>query len=195
MNESTWTSIFVARTAALRGAAADIELIRLLALDVYPIYRHVDPLQAAEQEIGRHGNPGAWDADAAANPADGEHGATPAPKLVLIADDYDDSAQLIADLVEHASHHEAVAAKDGAEAVELALRRRPDVAILDIDMPRIDGIGAARAMREAFGEQRPLLIAFTGGVRADDATFSGQFDHVLKKPVAIDRLLALIDAS
>lgn len=167
MNEHEWISIFVARLARLRGPAADWEAIRLLALTVYPVYKDLDPLEAAGNEMRLAGK------------------LTPGRKLILVADDYDDAAQLVANLVEVTSDFEAIAAKDGREALTLALRRRPDVALLDIDLPKIDGIETARAM----------LVACTGGRRADEASLSAQFDYVLTKPIPLKRLLSLIAAA
>ena len=69
--------------------------------------------------------------------------------------------------------HEAVAAHDGAEAVRLADERRPDVAILDIDMPHMDGIAAAGAICARWPDDLPFMIAMTGGSRGDEARASG----------------------
>jgi two-component system CheB/CheR fusion protein len=113
-------------------------------------------------------------------------------KLILIADDYDDAAALMAELVQHATPYEAIAAKDGREAIDLAQQRRPDVAILDIDMPQIGGIEVARILRSEFGENRPLLIALTGGTHTDDAQLSGMFDHVFRKPIGTMTLLRVL---
>jgi len=112
-------------------------------------------------------------------------------KLILIADDYDHAAMLLADLLAHATEFDAVATKDGREALEQAALRRPDVALLDIDMPEIDGIETARRLRATFGESRPLLIAMTGRA-PDEAKLSGMFDHVLAKPFDIAMLLSLL---
>lgn len=114
-------------------------------------------------------------------------------KLILIADDYDDAAALLAALVAASSPYRAVAAKDGQEAIEKAEQEVPDVAILDIDMPRIDGISAARIFREIYGEKRPYLIALTGRIDTDSVALTGLFDQVLKKPAELERLLELIE--
>ena len=102
------------------------------------------------------------------------------PKRILIADDYDDAAKLLADLVERATPHTAVAAKDGYEALQMARLKMPDVAVVDVDMPRMGGIEVARALRTLPDDQRPLLIALT--THAVGARVSGLFDHVFRKP-------------
>src|SRR4051794_27126433 len=111
--------------------------------------------------------------------------------LVLVADDYDHAAAMLAQLVECVTPFQAMSAKDGKEALELAGKRRPDAAILDIDMPQIGGIEVARMLRVAFGDRRPRLIGLTVGP-LEAAEVSGMFDHVLQKPVPLDRLVALL---
>jgi CheY-like chemotaxis protein len=117
----------------------------------------------------------------------------PAPKkLVLIADDYDDAAALLADFLEWTTPYEATYAKDGLEALERARERIPDVAILDIDMPRIGGLEAARRMREEFGEKRPFLIAISGRLERSELDILDQFDLALRKPLDVDDLIQLL---
>jgi CheY-like chemotaxis protein len=117
------------------------------------------------------------------------------PKFILIADDYDDAARLLSELVEVQTPYETVSAKDGREALEIAARRKPNVALLDIDMPHIGGIETARQLREQFGERRPLLIAMTGRADPNEVALSGMFDHVLKKPLDLAELLQLFEQS
>ena len=111
--------------------------------------------------------------------------------LVLVADDYDDAAPMMASLVEYTTPYEAVWAKDGKEALDLAMKRRPDAAILDVHMPHIGGIALARAIRKAFPDQAPLLIAATAG-GVEEAVQSGLFDAVLSKPVDLAVLIDLL---
>jgi CheY-like chemotaxis protein len=103
--------------------------------------------------------------------------------LVLVVDDYDDAAAQLAELLKCATPFDAMAARGGREALELAKDCRPVAAILDIDMPYIGGIEVARAMRDIFGERRPLLIALSGRASLDEVVLSGLFDHALRKPV------------
>ena len=112
--------------------------------------------------------------------------------LVLIADDYDDSALITAELIELSASYETVYAKDGVEALEAAAKRLPDAAILDIDMPRLNGMETARALRRTYPEHKMILIAATGGPLADLARTSGLFNHVFIKPYDIHELLRLL---
>jgi PAS domain S-box-containing protein len=110
---------------------------------------------------------------------------------VLVADDNHDAAQTLSVLLELLGH-EVRTAVDGQEAVDRAAAFRPDVVLLDIGMPRMDGYTAARRIRE----QVPgaLLIAVTGWGRREDmreAAAAG-FDHHLVKPVSPEQLVKLL---
>jgi CheY-like chemotaxis protein len=115
-------------------------------------------------------------------------------KLVLVADDYDNVASMLAALIEDAGPFEAIGVTNGRAAVELSLERQPAAAILDIDMPVMDGIVAAHAIRDALCDHRPLLIAATGGALTEQAKMDGLFDHVLMKPIDLDELMRLLVA-
>lgn len=111
---------------------------------------------------------------------------------VLVADDNVDAAETMAEML-RMSGHEAVVAYDGEQAVELAARWRPDVAILDISMPKLDGYQAAKWIAERC--PGAALIAASGwtdrehAIKADEAGFAC---HLLK-PVPPAELLAAVD--
>jgi chemotaxis response regulator CheB len=98
------------------------------------------------------------------------------------------------------SGHETFAAHDGLAAVEAAARLDPDVILLDIGLPILNGYEAARRIREQRGQQRrPLLIALTGWGQDEDRRRSEEagFDAHLVKPVddaVLGRLLAELGA-
>ena len=101
---------------------------------------------------------------------------------VLIADDDRLVRTMVADLLGELGHA-VVAAESGPDAVALCARERPDVVILDFLMPRLSGLDALRAMREA-GSEAPavLLTAISdGSVRAVEGADAVQ--AVLEKPV------------
>lgn len=108
----------------------------------------------------------------------------PPPRRVLVADDNQDGAETMGMLLEFGGH-EVHLAFSGAAALEIAKRLKPDIVILDIGMPDLDGYEVAQRIRhEAWGEH-VLLIAVTGWGQADDkrrAAAAG-FDHHLTKPV------------
>jgi CheY-like chemotaxis protein len=86
-------------------------------------------------------------------------------------------------------------ARDGDEAVRLAEVVHPEVAVLDIGMPRVNGYEAARSIRSYPWGRQVLLIALTGWGQQSDKQRSEDagFDHHLVKPVdpaQLERLLA-----
>ncbi len=114
-------------------------------------------------------------------------------RRILVADDNIDAAQSLAQVLRNAGH-EASIARDGEEALALAHDLRPDVMVLDIAMPRLDGHELARRIRtEPWGET-VLLIAASGWGQAENKQRSQDagFDHHLVKPIelkTLDRLL------
>ena len=113
---------------------------------------------------------------------------------VLIADDHADAAETLSALLQLISPSPMVifVAFDGLQALRMATRAPyPDAVILDIDMPRMNGIEAACAIRQALGELTPALIAVSGNVDRIDLA-STVFGHVLHKPVDADRLLTIL---
>jgi signal transduction histidine kinase/ActR/RegA family two-component response regulator len=110
---------------------------------------------------------------------------------ILIADDNKDSVESLAILLA-ASGCRVNTAYDGLEAVQRARELRPEVALLDIDMPMLDGYEAARRIRE---QDCPIvLIALTGWGQPEDRRRSSAagFDYHLTKPLDLARLRALL---
>jgi two-component system, sensor histidine kinase len=112
---------------------------------------------------------------------------------VLVADDVPDAALSLALLLEYYGA-EARYALDGAEAVRLAEDFRPEVLLVDISMPRMDGYQVARAIRAAPWGADMILLALTGWGRSSDqeAARAAGFDGHLLKPVSADALIAEI---
>jgi CheY-like chemotaxis protein len=117
--------------------------------------------------------------------------------LVLIADDDADTADSLAILLKLWGH-EVLVTRTGTEALEMAFRLRPDVLLLDVSMPDLDGFCLARAIRQHPDLAGVLLVAVTG--YADDAHrqlgMQAGFDHYLAKPVepAVVEALLLLTA-
>lgn len=120
--------------------------------------------------------------------------ARPAKSLrILIADDIPDARDTLATLL-RLSGHEVEEASDGAEAIDKALRLRPDVAILDIGMPGTNGYEAAAGIRNG-ANSSPFLIALSGYGQSEDIerAMKAGFDRHLTKPVDIEILYRLLD--
>ncbi len=117
---------------------------------------------------------------------------------ILIADDNRDSADSLAMLLK-IKGYEVGTAYDGEQAVEAAEALRPDVALLDIGMPNLNGYDACRRIREQPWGQGMFLIALTGWGQEEDRrrTEEAGFDQHMVKPVdpaALMKLLASLSA-
>ena len=116
------------------------------------------------------------------------------PRLrILIADDVADSSQSLA-LGIGLLGHEVRTAADGQQALDTALEFKPDMAILDIGMPRMNGYEVAKRIRAAASIRSVLLVALTGWGQRDDverATAAG-FDLHMTKPADFATLRRLI---
>ncbi|HEU4851563.1 MAG TPA: ATP-binding protein [Telluria sp.] len=117
-------------------------------------------------------------------------------RSILLADDNRDLVDMLSQFLE-LQGHSVVKARDGLEALALARTVQPDVAILDIGMPGMNGYQLAQAIRrEPWGENM-LLVAATGWGHDDDkgrAAASG-FDTHITKPFGLDSLEALLEHS
>ena len=114
---------------------------------------------------------------------------------ILVVDDNVDSALTMAALLAMYGH-EVCTAHDGLEALEEMRRFKPDVAILDIGMPKMNGYSVAERIRRGSREAQPLLIAVTGWGQEEDRHRSkaAGFDHHLVKPVDPAALSAILAA-
>ncbi len=116
-----------------------------------------------------------------------------AQRRILMADDNEDARESLALLMTLEGHDVHVAA-DGTAAYATAERIRPDVAVLDIGMPGLNGYEVAAAIRAAPWGRGMLLIALTGWGKDEDRARSASagFDHHLTKPADVAHLFALV---
>jgi len=120
------------------------------------------------------------------------------PRRVLIVDDNEDAANSLA-MILKLGGHETASVYSAVEALQRAAVFRPDVVLLDIGLPGMDGYEVAQKMRELPGLRDIRLVAVTGYGRSDDrlrARDAGFDDH-LTKPVefaVLERTLAGIRA-
>jgi PAS domain S-box-containing protein len=120
--------------------------------------------------------------------------ATPA-RRILVVDDNRDSADSLA-LLLRLMGNEVLTAYDGLAALEVAERLRPDVVLLDIGMPRLNGYDTCHRIREQPWGRSPVLIALTGWGQEEDKrrTQDAGFDAHLIKPVDPTALMNLLDS-
>jgi CheY-like chemotaxis protein/two-component sensor histidine kinase len=117
----------------------------------------------------------------------------PVRRRVLVADDNLDAAESLTMLLTMMGH-EVRAAYDGAQAVEQAEQFRPDLILMDVGMPRLDGLQAATQIRSMDWGASPVIVALTGwGQDADrKRSKAAGCDVHLVKPLDFDRLTVLL---
>jgi signal transduction histidine kinase/ActR/RegA family two-component response regulator len=113
----------------------------------------------------------------------------PAQLHVLLAEDNQDAAEALSMLLELLGHEVRVV-NDGAGAVDAARADPPDVALIDIGLPKLNGYEVAEQLRQLPSADRTVLIALTGygNESQKKQAFSAGFHFHLTKPVALERL-------
>lgn len=114
-------------------------------------------------------------------------------RRILVVDDNRDSAQSLAMLLE-LSGHQTQTAHDGLQAVEVAESFRPDVVLLDIGLPKLNGYEVARKIRSEPWGSDIVLVALTGWGQEEDRRRSAEagFDSHMVKPVDLKALMKLL---
>lgn len=115
------------------------------------------------------------------------------PLRIIVADDDRDHVITLAALLADEGH-EVRELYRGSEVARMVRDFDPDVALIDISMPGMNGYDVARDIRQEFGKKRPLLIAITGWKQSSDrilARLAG-FDHHVPKPFDPKEILELI---
>jgi len=113
-----------------------------------------------------------------------------AGKLILVADDDADVRELVVFRLVHAGY-EVITAADGEEAVELALERRPDLCLLDVMMPKLDGFEVTRRVRASAEIPETPILLLTASVHesaVEQGIEAGADDHIAK-PFSSQELL------
>ncbi|MDX1673908.1 MAG: response regulator [Longimicrobiales bacterium] len=114
-------------------------------------------------------------------------GGSPAARI-LLAEDHLDSREALCALLE-AFGFEVIEAANGAEAIELARERPPDLVLMDIMMPEVDGFEATRKLRD-FPETRDIpIITLTAMEGAESEAIEAGADDFLAKPINSGQLL------
>jgi CheY-like chemotaxis protein len=121
------------------------------------------------------------------------------PLRILLVDDDVDAADMFGMLLSSWGH-EVVTRYDPLQAIDTAAAVRPDLVLLDIGMPRLNGYDACKEIRRSCGARAPLMVAISGLVRREDRARSQDagFDAHLSKPVdpmSLQELLARVPPS
>lgn len=115
---------------------------------------------------------------------------------LLVVDDNPINRRVTSAMLQKLGYQTIHTAVDGLEAVEAASQRDYDLIFLDLQMPRLDGLGATRQIRQrAASDAQPRIIALTGSVARSqiDACFDAGMDDYLSKPVLLESLEAALE--
>ncbi|HYK25332.1 MAG TPA: response regulator, partial [Steroidobacteraceae bacterium] len=117
-------------------------------------------------------------------------------RRLLIVDDNLDALDSLAALMEM-SGHEVHMATDGESALTVAESCRPEVVLLDLGLPKLDGYEVARRLREAPWGRAAMIIALTGWGQDEDRRRTREcgFDSHMVKPLDLDALIRLLGSS
>ena len=153
------------------------------------------PGQGSEFTVSLPLSPGAAQPAGTADAAPAGPREAPRGRRILVADDNADALSTMTLLLEMEGH-EVHTASDGEQALARAEALRPDVAILDIGMPRLSGHQVAQRIRASEWSGDTLLIALTGWGQAQDQerALAAGFDYHCTKPVDLAALLPLVNA-
>ena len=114
-------------------------------------------------------------------------------RRVVVVEDNHELRQMLAELLSVCGHEVKVAA-NGREALEVIAATAPDVALVDIGLPDLDGCEVARRVRNRADGRRLQLVALTGHAEEEDRRMAldAGFDAFLVKPVEAAQLVALL---
>jgi CheY-like chemotaxis protein len=117
----------------------------------------------------------------------------PEKKRILVVEDSDDGRFALAKLLQ-LEGYTILEAIDGAQAIEIAIRERPDLILMDLSLPVVDGLSATRTIRNTHGMEGVPIIALSGhdalGL-GNDAKEAGITDYATK-PVDFDLLIDML---
>ncbi len=113
--------------------------------------------------------------------------------LVLVADDDEDILMLVRIRLEREGL-DVIAAHDGEEALVLARERRPKVAVLDISMPKLDGLEVLAALRDDGAETRVVLLTAMAQEADVERGYAAGADAYVKKPFSPSELVERVQS-
>jgi two-component system, cell cycle response regulator DivK len=112
-----------------------------------------------------------------------------AKSLFLLVEDFDDSRFMMRRLLESADYR-VVEATDGEEAVRLALQKRPQMILMDLSLPKLDGLAATRRIREQTGFEKIPIVAVSAhdSPESRSEALAAGCDEYVTKPIDFDEL-------
>ncbi|MBZ0284258.1 MAG: response regulator [Anaerolineae bacterium] len=118
-----------------------------------------------------------------------------AGERILIVDDGRENRQFLLEHIVTPNGYEAMEARDGKEGLDMALEHRPDLILLDYQMPRMNGIDVLRALDEARADIPVILMTFHGSEEVAVEVYRLGVRDYVKKPYTVEEMTAAIDRS
>jgi len=117
-------------------------------------------------------------------------------KKILVVDDSKTALMMEREIVERRTTYQCVTASDGQEAVEKALQEHPDLVLMDVVMPRMNGFEACKKMRQQAGTREiPIVLVTARGEESYmEAGFQSGCNDYITKPVDGAELVALLQS-
>jgi len=112
---------------------------------------------------------------------------------ILVVEDHADSREMMC-LVLESYGYEVTEASDGAEAVEIVKHFCPDLILMDVNMPKMDGLTAAQLIRKTAGCETTPIVAVTAFTDFAEQAKAAGCNGVLKKPVEFSHLKMVVEA-
>jgi two-component system cell cycle response regulator DivK len=114
-------------------------------------------------------------------------------KLFLVVEDFEDSRFMMRRLLEMAGY-EVLEATDGEQAIRLAASKRPAVILMDLSLPKLDGLEATRRIREKRGLKRVPIVAVSAhdSIESRNEALEAGCNEYVTKPIDFDRLNQLL---
>jgi len=111
----------------------------------------------------------------------------------LVVEDFEDSRFMMRQLLEM-SGHTVVEATDGEQAVRVALKEKPSIILMDLSLPKLDGLAATREIRRHKGFRHVPILAISAhdGDESRAAALEAGCDEYMTKPIDFDRLSNLV---
>ena len=116
-----------------------------------------------------------------------------AKKFFLVVEDFEDSRFMMRRLLEMAGYN-VLEASDGEEAVKIAVEARPVLILMDLSLPKLDGLAATRQIRQKKGLKAVPIVAVSAHDSPQSRTeaFEAGCDEYVTKPIDFDHLNALL---
>lgn len=154
-----------------------------------------DPFDYSEQALGREASAlreRLEDVTARLKRAIGNRAAF-VPRRVLLVEDQAETRATLTGLIVRLGH-EVRAVGNGLDGLLMLQRFHPDVAMIDLAMPGLDGYTIARRIKAALGNESPVLIAYSGhdGAAIRAAALAAGFDHHVAHPIPVDQLMLVL---